>query len=105
MPVVTPDTKKVVSNHQKAATPPVPPVPTVPAKPTEPVKESKLTEPAKAEVPAAPKPEKIDLSKVNYSGLIIDAREVEVKPALMPKVLNEKGRLFTALPTCRRRRQ
>ncbi|MEK6726005.1 MAG: LPP20 family lipoprotein [Deltaproteobacteria bacterium] len=94
VPVVTPDTKKVVSEPSKTATPPVPPVPTVPAKPTEPVKESKLTEPAKAEVPAAPKPEKIDLSKVNYSGLIIDAREVEVKPALMPKVLNEKGEVI-----------
>ena len=51
---------------------------------SEPVKEAKIE----------PEPEKIDLSKVNYSGLIIDAREVEVKPALMPKVLNEKGEVI-----------
>lgn len=51
---------------------------------SEPVKEAKIQ----------PEPEKIDLSKVNYSGLIIDAREVEVKPALMPKVLNEKGEVI-----------
>lgn len=51
---------------------------------SEPVKEAKIE----------PEPEKIDLGKVNYSGLIIDAREVEVKPALMPKVLNEKGEVI-----------
>ena len=51
---------------------------------SEPVKEAKIE----------PEPEKIDLSKVNYSGLIIDAREVEVKPALMPKVLNERGEVI-----------
>jgi len=73
-PVAPPDTKKVVPEPPKPATPPVPPIPPVPAKPTE--------------------PEKIDLSKVNYSGLIIDAREVEVKPALMPKVLNERGEVI-----------
>ena len=73
-PVAPPDTKRVVPEPPKPATPPVPPIPPVPAKPTE--------------------PEKIDLSRVNYSGLIIDAREVEVKPALMPKVLNEKGEVI-----------
>ena len=73
-PVAPQDTKKVVPEPPKPATPPVPPIPPVPAKPTE--------------------PEKIDLSRVNYSGLIIDAREVEVKPALMPKVLNEKGEVI-----------
>lgn len=73
-PVAPPETKRVVPEPPKPATPPVPPIPPVPAKPTE--------------------PEKIDLSRVNYSGLIIDAREVEVKPALMPKVLNEKGEVI-----------
>ncbi len=91
VPVVPPDIKKVVSEPSKPATPTVPPVPTVPAKPAEPVKESKLTEPAKTSAPPAIEPEKLDLSKVNFSGLIIDAREVEVKPALMPKVIDEKG--------------
>ncbi len=90
VPVAPPDTKKVVSEPSKPATPTVPPVLTVPAKPAEPVKESKQAEPAKKEVPPAPE-QKLDLNKVNFSGLIIDAREVEVKPALMPKVIDEKG--------------
>lgn len=80
-PVAPLETKKAVPEPSKPVTPPVPPEPAVPAKPSEPVIEAILT----------PEPEKIDLGKVNYSGLIIDAREVNVKPALMPKVLDEKG--------------
>lgn len=62
IPVSPPEDKKTVPEPAKPVTPPVP-----------------------------PEPEMFDLAKVRYSGLIIDAREVEVKPALLPKVLDEKG--------------
>ncbi|MBM2837773.1 MAG: hypothetical protein HW415_398 [Deltaproteobacteria bacterium] len=75
------ENKKTVLEPAKTATLPVP---LTPAAVPEPVKEAKIE----------PAPDKIDLSKVNFSGLIIDAREVEVKPALMPKVLNEKGEVI-----------
>jgi hypothetical protein len=35
----------------------------------------------------------LDLKKLNYTGLIIDARRLGLRPALVPKVLNEKGEL------------
>lgn len=62
VPVSPPEDKKTVPEPAKPVTPPVP-----------------------------PEPEMFDLTKVRYSGLIIDAREVNVKPALLPKVLDEKG--------------
>lgn len=37
--------------------------------------------------------EKLDLKKVNYSGLIVDARKLGVRPALIPKIYNQKGEL------------
>jgi hypothetical protein len=80
-PIPPLENKKTVPEPAKTATIPAP---QTPAAVSEPVKEAKIQ----------PEPEKIDLSKVNYSGLIIDAREVEVKPALMPKVLNEKGEVI-----------
>lgn len=94
VPVKPPESKKTVPEPAKPAIPSVPPVPPVPATPSEPLKEAKLTEPvrpAAAPSPAPSAPAKIDLTKVNYSGLIIDARETDVKPALMPKVVDEKG--------------
>lgn len=81
IPVTPTETKKTAPEPQKPAAPSVPATPSIPLEPAKGVKSS-------------PEPEKIDLSKVNYSGLIIDAREVEVKPALMPKVLNEKGEVI-----------
>ncbi|MDO8446892.1 MAG: hypothetical protein Q7T53_12490 [Deltaproteobacteria bacterium] len=82
LPVPKPKKKDLPKIEVKVPTiPPAPPEPPVPAVPSEPVKEAKVT----------PEPEKLDLTKVNYSGLIIDAREIDVKPALMPKVLDEKG--------------
>ncbi len=76
-----PAEKKDVPEPAKPVVPPAPPEPPVPAVPSEPVIEARLTA----------EPEKLDLTKVNYSGLIIDAREIDVKPALMPKVLDERG--------------
>lgn len=80
-PATPPVEKKTVPEPAKPEVPPVPTEPPVPAVPSEPVIEAKVT----------PEPEKLDLAKVSYSGLIIDAREIDVKPALMPKVLDEKG--------------
>jgi hypothetical protein len=44
------------------------------------------------EVPAKGE-EKLDLKKLEYTGLIIDARKLGLRPALIPKILNEKGEL------------
>ncbi len=71
-----------------------PPPPLPPAKATKepppPALETKVTKapevPAKAE-------EKLDLKKLEYTGLIIDARKLGLRPALIPKILNEKGEL------------
>lgn len=96
-PAPEPEAKKTAPEPVEPAVPSLQPEP---AKPSEPVKEAKVTpEPAKPEVHAepakkvipAPEAARLDLTKVNYSGLIIDAREVDVKPALLPKVLDEKG--------------
>jgi hypothetical protein len=73
---------------------PAPPLPLPPAKeikePSPPAAETKVSKapevPAKAE-------EKLDLKKLEYTGLIIDARKLGLRPALVPKILNEKGEL------------
>ena len=73
---------------------PIVPPPLPPAKeikePPPPAVESKVSKapevPAKAE-------EKLDLKKLEYTGLIIDARKLGLRPALVPKILNEKGEL------------
>lgn len=91
IPVTPPEGKKTVTEPARPATPPVPPVPATPSEPAKPAAPPvPVVEPVKT-AKAAPEYEKIDLAKVNYSGLIIDAREIDVKPALMPKVLDEKG--------------
>jgi hypothetical protein len=52
--------------------------------------EPKAQTPAKAPAKAE---ENLDLKKLDYTGLIIDARKLGLRPALVPKVLNEKGEL------------
>ncbi len=37
--------------------------------------------------------EKLDLKKLEYTGLIVDGRKLGLRPALIPKILNEKGEL------------
>jgi hypothetical protein len=37
--------------------------------------------------------ENLDLKKLEYTGLIIDARKLGLRPALVPKIVNEKGEL------------
>ncbi len=36
---------------------------------------------------------KLDLKKLEYTGLIVDARKLGLRPALVPKILNQKGEL------------
>ena len=52
--------------------------------------ETKVQTPTKAPARAE---DNLDLKKLNYTGLIIDARKLGLRPALVPKVLNEKGEL------------
>ena len=52
--------------------------------------EPKVQTPAKAPAKAE---ENLDLKKLDYTGLIIDARKLGLRPALVPKILNEKGEL------------
>jgi len=37
--------------------------------------------------------ERLDLKKLDYTGLIVDARRLGLRPALVPKILNQKGEL------------
>jgi hypothetical protein len=91
---------------QKPAPPPPPPP--APPKPTAqgaqvpppPVAEPRGTPPPsiepKAQTPTkapARAEENLDLKKLDYTGLIIDARKLGLRPALVPKILNEKGEL------------
>jgi hypothetical protein len=57
-----------------------------PPPPIEPKVQTPTKPPARAE-------ENLDLKKLDYTGLIIDARKLGLRPALVPKVLNEKGEL------------
>jgi len=87
---------------QKPAPPPPPPP--APAQETK-VQLPPLTEPrgtpppsieTKVQTPTkapAKVEENLDLKKLDYTGLIIDARKLGLRPALVPKILNEKGEL------------
>ncbi|MDO8956139.1 MAG: hypothetical protein Q7W38_04760, partial [Deltaproteobacteria bacterium] len=65
------------------------------------VEERKVTPPPVVEEkkpPAAPEvqakiEEKLDLKKLEYTGLIVDARKLGLRPALIPKILNQKGEM------------
>jgi hypothetical protein len=77
-----PKPSPVIPPVQKPSLPPPPPPP--------PVEEKKV--PATPEVPAKVD-EKLDLKKLEYTGLIVDARKLNLRPALIPKILNQKGEL------------
>lgn len=71
----------------------VPPPPLVTEKkvpPPPPVAEKRL--PPAPEVQAKVEG-KLDLKKLEYTGLIVDARKLGLRPALVPKILNQKGEL------------
>lgn len=76
--------------EQKPILPVPPPLP--PKKETKepPPRETKATQ--VQEAPAKPDT-KLDLKKVDYTGLIVDARKLGLRPALIPKILNERGEL------------
>lgn len=89
-PIPPPQDKKVpLPPQEKKVTPP-------PA-----VEERKVTLPPVVEEkkpPAAPEvqakiEEKLDLKKLEYTGLIVDARKLGLRPALIPKILNQKGEM------------
>jgi hypothetical protein len=88
--------------------PPPPPPPPAPPKPA--AQETKVQPPPVTEPRGTPPPsiepkaqtptkaparaeENLDLKKLDYTGLIIDARKLGLRPALVPKILNEKGEL------------
>jgi len=94
--------------------PTIPPIekPLPPPPPTPPPQEKKVTFPPVAEErkvtpppvveekkpPAAPEvqakiEEELDLKKLEYTGLIVDARKLGLRPALIPKILNQKGEM------------
>jgi len=84
---------------QETKVPPLPPPPETKVQPP-PVTEPRGTPPPsiepKAQTPTkapAKAEENLDLKKLDYTGLIIDARKLGLRPALVPKVLNEKGEL------------
>lgn len=58
--------------------------------PPKPSLEAKLEAPKKDEVKEEVS-EDIDLSKLNYSGLVVDARKLQIRPALIPKIIDQKG--------------
>lgn len=87
-----------------------PPPPPPPAAPKPPAQETKVQPPPVTEPRGTPPPsiepkaqtptkaparaeENLDLKKLDYTGLIIDARKLGLRPALVPKILNEKGEL------------
>lgn len=82
--------------------PVIPPVEKpLPPSPPRPTKEAKVTLPPPVEgKKAAETPEvqakieeKLDLKKLDYTGLIVDARKLGLRPALIPKILNQRGEL------------
>ena len=46
----------------------------------------------------AKREEPLDLKKVQYTGLIVDGRKLGLRPALIPKILNQKGELVYGQP-------
>jgi len=69
--------------------------------PPSPPPETKVTPPPPLEekkIPAVPEVQakiegKLDLKKLEYTGLIVDARKLNLRPALIPKILNQRGEL------------
>ena len=69
--------------------------------PPKPTREVKVPPPPLVEgkkIPAAPEVEakvegKLDLKKLEYTGLIVDARKLGLRPALIPKIINQNGEL------------
>lgn len=84
-----PPETKVPPPVQKPTVPPPSP-PEAKGTPPPPLEEKKI--PAAPEVPAKIEG-KLDLKKMEYTGLIVDARKLNLRPALIPKILNQRGEL------------
>jgi hypothetical protein len=109
LPVPPPLEKKVPfpPQEKKITLPPaaeekrLPPTPEVPAQietkktPATPEVPAQVETKKTAAAPEAPAQveEKLDLKKLEYTGLIVDARKLSLRPALIPKILNQKGEL------------
>jgi len=77
---------------------PLMPTPVVPAVEKKETKVSPPSPPEEKKVPPTPEvqakvEERLDLKKLEYTGLIVDARKLGLRPALVPKILNQKGEL------------
>jgi hypothetical protein len=104
------------AKETKLPPPPPPPAPAVqetklpPPPPPPPAQETKVQPPPATEPTGTPPPpietkvgtpskpparaeDNLDLKKLDYTGLIVDARKLGLRPALVPKILNEKGEL------------
>ena len=101
------------AKETKMPPPPAPPVQETklpPPPPAPPAQETKVQPPSapepsgtpppsteiKAQTPAKPPAraeDNLDLKKLDYTGLIVDARKLGLRPALVPKIINEKGEL------------
>lgn len=97
MPVMPPPSipaeKPIPAPPTPPKEPPVPPPKAIPPQETKvppPVEDKKPT--VTADAPAK-EDEKLELKKLDYTGLIIDGRKLNLRPALIPKVLNERGEL------------
>jgi hypothetical protein len=98
-PVVPPVQKPSPPSPPPQETKVIPPV-AKPALPPPTPPEIKVTPPSAEEkkAPATPEvqakvEEQLDLKKLEYTGLIVDARKLNLRPALIPKILNQKGEL------------
>ena len=96
-PVTQPLRPPAVTSPEPPPAPKTLPPPTPPA----PLRETKVPPPPPDEgkkIPPTPEVQakvegKLDLKKLEYSGLIVDARKLGLRPALIPKILNQKGEL------------
>ena len=75
---------------QKPSLPPPPPPETKVSPPPSPAEGKKAPPTTEVQVKVE---EKLDLKKLEYTGLIVDARKLGLRPALIPKILNQKGEL------------
>ena len=87
-PPSPPPESKVIPPAQKPPLPPSPPPETKVTPP--PAEERKVPETPQAQAKVEGK---ADLTKMEYTGLIVDARKLNLRPALIPKILNQKGEL------------
>lgn len=89
-PLTAPLIPQPVTPPGEKPKPPPPPPKVTKVTPPPPAEEKK---PAETPEVQAKIEEKLDLKKLDYSGLIVDARKLGLRPALIPKILNQRGEL------------